>query len=70
MTLLAVDSAMYFFRLLLNDHRPVSSENRWLARFVYLVKCRQRVESLRVTTTNTVFGVENLKNNGIRQVFI
>jgi hypothetical protein len=67
---LAVDSAMYFFRLLLNARRPVSAVSQWLVKFVSLVRYKQRAENSRAIITNMVFGVENPKNNDIRLAFI
>jgi hypothetical protein len=68
--LLAVDSAMSFFRLLLNARRLVSAVSQWLVKFVSLVRYKQRVENSRAIITNTVFGVANPKNNDIRLAFI
>ena len=67
---LAEDSAMSFFRLLLNARRPVNAVSQWLVKFVSLVRYKQRAENSRAIITNTVFGVANLKNNDIRLAFI
>ncbi len=63
-------SARCSFRRLPNDHRLVSKENQWRVKFVLHAKFKQHVENLLATITNMVFGVENLKSNDIKPVFI
>jgi len=58
------------FRRLPNDHKLVSKENQWREKFVLHAKFKQRVENLLATITNMVSGVENLKSNDIKPVFI